>query len=451
MTPLHWFAAAGVAAVFVVSRVVRKRRIRELLDHVAAHPGIHPRVFFRYWRRRYQPWSFRFAAPTVLQLPVMDFRKGAASPPRLSLLPLLCGLRSTWVIASAGLYARKKWGQDYLHSICDAMMLLWAARMCEVSQLRVEMEGFENLSDIRDPLLVICNHKSVFDFVVVPLALGLARMPQRGPVRLRFMAAKDHFIDNFFVYRILKIGLAMKAVGMIFVDRKGKDRKASVDEAVEQMFSSGVDVVIFPQGTRAWPQQDAMGNRWDAGYFAAGKSDRMSVFGGHLKKGAAHLAMQAAAHHPLSVLPVAVYGTATVYNKQSLKVQLNETVGVRIGSPIRLEAAPQGEPAYSVSVKDLHARMDAAMIEVSGIIPRLEQRLLTDTRRMLRPNEFDEFVQVVQDRRNRKDALFFSVADQIYSISKDAQHGRLVQLVGAARMGASAEDLLAMKKEMAAK
>lgn len=451
MTPILWFAVVAVAVLFVLSRVVRKRRVRELLDHVAAHPGIHPREYFRYWRRRYQPWPFCFSSPTMLQLPVMDFRKGVTPSPRLSLLPLFRGLLSTWSLARAGLYAQKKWGQDYLKSICDAMMLLWAARMCEVSQLRVEVEGFENFSNVRDPLLVICNHKSVFDFVVVPLALGLAKLPQRSPVRLRFMAAKDHFIDNFFVYRIIKIGLAMKAVGMIFVDRKGKARKAAVDEAVEQMFSSKVDVVIFPQGTRAYPQQDAMGNRWDAGYFAAGKSDRMSVMGGHLKKGAAHLAMQAAAHHPLSVLPVAVYGTATVYNKESLKVQLNETVGVRIGAPIRLESAPQSEAAYSSAVKDLHEQMDAAMIEVSGIIPRLEQRLLMDTRLMLRPNEFDEFVQVVQERRDRKDALFFSVADQLYSLSKDAQHGRLIQLIGAARMGASVEDLLAMKREMAAK
>lgn len=449
MTPILWFAVAIVVVVFVLSRVVRKRRVRELLDHVAAHPGIHPRDFFRYWRRRYQPWAFRFSPPAVLQLPVMDFRKGSATPRQLSLLPLLRGLWSTWVIARAGLYAREKWGQDYLKSICDAMMLLWAARMCEVSQLRVEVEGLENFSSVRDPLLVICNHKSVFDFVVVPLALGLAQMLQRGPVRLRFMAAKDHFIDNFFVYRIIKIGLAMKAVGMIFVDRKGKDRKAAVDEAVEQMFFSNVDVVIFPQGTRAFPQQDTQGNRWDAGYFAAGKADRISVMGGHLKKGAAHLAMQAAAQHPVTVLPVAVYGTATVYNKESLKVQLNETVGVRIGLPIRLENSTQNESEYSSAVKDLHAQMDAAMIEVSGIIPRLEQRLLTDTRRMLRSNEFDEFVQVVQDRRNRKDALFFSVADQIYSLSKDAQHGRLVQLTGVARMGGATEDLLAMKREMA--
>lgn len=450
MTPIQWFAVAVVVVLFVLTRIVRKLRIRELLDHVAAYPGIHPNVFFRYWRRRYQPWPFLFSPPAVLQLTAIDFRKNGASSAQLSMLPLFRGLWSTWVIARVSLYARNKWGQDYLRSICDAMMLLWAARMCDVARLHVQIENLENFSTIRDPLLVICNHKSVFDFVVVPLVLGLAKMPQRGPVRLRFMAAKDHFIDNFFVYRILKIGLAMKAVGMIFVDRKGKDRKAAVDEAVAQMFSSGVDVVIFPQGTRALPQQDTFGNRWDAGYFAAGNADRLAAMGGHLKKGAAHLALQAAAHHPVSVLPVAVFGTATVYNKQSLKVQLNETVSVRIGPPLRLETAPQGEPAYSAAVQDLHAQMDAAMIEVCGIIPRLEQRLLTDTRRMLRSNEFDEFVHVVQDCRARKDMLIFSVADHIYSLSKNVQHGRLVQLIGIARMGAPAEDLLAMKKEMAA-
>lgn len=449
MTTPFWAVGAAVAVgVWVLMRRVRKQRVRELLDVVGRTPNLHPKVFFHYWRRRYQPWAFRFATPEVLTAPVIDFRKGTTI--RQSLLPLARGLWSTWVIARAGLFARSKWGEGYLDSICDAMMTLWATRMCEVAQLRIEMEGLENLAEVRDPLLVICNHKSVFDFVVV-VAIGLAKMLNRGPVRLRFMAAKDHFVDNFFVYRILKVGLTMKAVGMIFVDRKGKDRRAAVDEAVDQIFSSGVDVVIFPQGTRAWPQVDSLGNRWDAGYFAAGKKDRMAAIGGHLKKGAAHLAMQAARKHPLCVLPVGVFGTATVYHKYSLKVQLNETAGIRIGKPIRLESAPADETAYAQAVNRFHAEMDAAMIDVSGIIPRLEQRLLTDTRRMLRPEEFNEFVHEVQDRRDHHDALFFAVADQVYSLPRDDQHGRLIQLVSVARMRATPEDLLAMKREMAAK
>lgn len=447
----NWIVVVGGVVLWVVSRWVRKQRVRELLDHVAAHPGIHPQEFFHFWRRRYQPWAFRFNKARVLELPVIDFRKGAAQPPQQSILPLLRGLWSTWVIARTGLYAGRKWGSDYLHSITNAMMILWCARMCQLVQLRLEVQDLQNLESVEDPLLVVCNHKSVFDFVAGPLALGLARLPKRGPVKIRFMAAKDHFIDNFFVYRILKIGLAMKAVGMIFVDRKGKDRKASVDEAVDQMLSSGVDVVIFPQGTRAWPQLDAQGNRWDAGYFAAGKADRMAVMGGHLKKGAAHLAMQVAARRPVCVLPLAVFGTATVYHKYSLKVQLNETISVRIGAPIRLESAPANEAAYADAVKTMHQRMDQAMMRVSGIIPRLEQRMLTDMRRILRSDEFHEFVEVVQARRDSEDALFFSVADQIYSLPKDKQHGRLVQLVQVARMGAAPEDLLAMKREMTAK
>lgn len=450
MTLTYWIILGGVALWFI-SRPIRKKRMRQLLDHVAAHPGIHPQEFFYYWRRRYQPWAFKFGPARVLELPVIDFRKGEAQPPQQSILPLLRGLWSTWVIARTGLYAGRKWGQDYLHSITNAMMILWCARMCELVQLRLEVEDLQNLNSIEDPLLVVCNHKSVFDFVAGPLALGLARLPKRGPVKIRFMAAKDHFVDNFFVYRILKIGLAMKAVGMIFVDRKGKDRKASVDEAVDQMLSSGVDVVIFPQGTRAWPQVDALGNRWDAGYFAAGKKDRMAVLGGHLKKGASHLAMQVTARRPVCVLPLAVFGTATVYHKYSLKVQLNETIAVRIGTPVRLESAPQDEAAYADAVKTLHQRMDQAMMRVSGIIPRLEQRMLTDMRRILRPEELNEFVEVVQAHRNAEDALFFSVADQIYSLPKDKQHGRLVQLAQATRMGTPPEDLLAMKKEMAAK
>ncbi len=477
MTPPYWIAVVAVAALFMISRITRKRRVRELLDFVAAHPGLHPREFFYYWHRRYQPWRFRFTTVEALcqphsggeggtpcgpacrqaglpgrgatLAPVIDFRKGASVPPRQSILPLLRALWSTWVIAGAGLYARRKWGDEYLHRIANAMMILWCSRMCEVAQLRLEVEGLQHLDAIEDPVLVVCNHKSIFDFVAGPLALGLMPLPKRGPIQLRFMAAKDHFIDNFFVYRILKVGLVMKAIGMIFVDRRGKDRRASVDEAVDQILSSGMDVVIFPQGTRAWPQVDALGNRWDAGYFAAGKKDRMAVMGGHLKKGAAHLAMQVASRRPVCVLPVAVFGTATVYHKYSLKLQLNETIAVRIFEPMRLASAPPDEGAYAAAVKDLHRRIDVAMMRVSGIIPRLEQRLLTDTRRILRPGEFDEFVEIVQSRRTIEDTLFFSVADQIYSLSKDYQHGRLLQFVQVARMGAVPEDLLAMKKEMA--
>ncbi|PIR20879.1 MAG: hypothetical protein COV45_04815 [Deltaproteobacteria bacterium CG11_big_fil_rev_8_21_14_0_20_47_16] len=450
MTTLNLMILVVGVVLFVLARQVRARRMKELLDYVAENIGIHPKVFFKYWRRRYQPWPFNFPIAERLQLPVLDFRKGEPSvPPKQSILPLLRGLWSTWIIARSGLYAGKKWGNEYLHNIANAMMILWCTRMCEVVQLRLEVQDLQHLDSIEDPLLVICNHKSIFDFVAGPLALGLAHLSKRGPVKLRFMAAKDHFVDNFFVYRILKIGLAMQAIGMIFVDRKGKNRKASVDEAVDQMLSSGVDVVIFPQGTRAWPQLDAMGNRWDAGYFAAGKKDRMAVLGGHLKKGAAHLGMQVATRNPVCVLPVAVFGTATVYHKYSLKVQLNETISVRIGEPIRIASAPSDEAAYGAAVKELHQRMDTSMMRVSGIIPRLEQRLLADTRRILRSGEFEDFVQTVQSHRNKEDALFFSVADQIYSLPRDAQHGRLIQFASTARQGASVEDLLAMKRDMA--
>jgi hypothetical protein len=161
--------------------------------------------------------------------------------------------------------------------------------------------------------------------------------------------------------------------------------------------------------------------------------------------------MQVAKQSPVCVLPVAVFGTATVYHKYSFRVQLNETISVRVGAPMHLESAPANEVAYADAVKGLHQCMDVAMMRVSGIIPRLEQRMLTDTRRILRPAEFDEFVEMVQARRNTEDALFFSVADQIYSLPKDRQHGRLVQLVQVAHMGATPEDLLAMKREMAAK
>lgn len=442
-----------VVLVFVVVLAVRRLRLRQfrtLFDYAAQHPGMRPEQFYHYYKLRFcvLPMRLQTMVGADLQLPVIDFRKSQQL--RRSYYPGLPSVWATFLMARLGPLILRLLGQDYLKKVCDQLTTIWTARICQLAQIRIEAEGLENLDQITGPVIMVSNHKSIYDFLVTPLVLGLAKFTNRPPLRLRYIAAKDHFLDNFFIYRIVRIGMAMQAVGMIFVDRSGKDGKAAIDQAVDQLLSTGVDIAIYPQGTRAAGQRDTQGQRWDAGYFAVGDQKRQTKEGGHLKKGAAHLAMRVASRTPVWILPVTVHGTANVCPKKGLEVQLNETVKVVIGKPFCIQNPPSEEAAYTQAVEALHQKIDQALIDSSGIIPRLDQRLLTDSRRVLRAEQIDRFAEVLRERRVQKDVLFFAIADQIYGHPLAQQAGLLFQFMNSAIIGATREELLAMKAQIAA-
>ncbi|MBI4365448.1 MAG: hypothetical protein HY543_01370, partial [Deltaproteobacteria bacterium] len=174
----------------------------------------------------------------------------------------------------------------------------------------------------------------------------------------------------------------------IFVNRRGtpEERRQAIADAVEQLVRAGVDLAIYPQGTRAPGRRDANGERMDAGYFTAGGARRLATIGGHVRKGAAHLAVLAAKRlaeepipKPLYVVPIALLGTATALPKGSVRVQTATEIRVVIGEPRRI--AMGGDP--NALINAVHAGIDGQLEQGLGLRAQLATRCLRDIHRFL--------------------------------------------------------------------
>lgn len=111
----------------------------------------------------------------------------------------------------------------------------WAMRVSRwILGFRIEVRGLEAV-DLESASVFMSNHQS---FIDGPLLLML--IP--GPVRV---------IIKKSVSRIPVIGLGMKFVGFVPVDRKGtRTGRAAIDRAVRAIKDRGYSFLIFPEGTR---------------------------------------------------------------------------------------------------------------------------------------------------------------------------------------------------------
>jgi 1-acyl-sn-glycerol-3-phosphate acyltransferase len=100
---------------------------------------------------------------------------------------------------------------------------------------RLRVEGLECVPET-GPLLVVPNHDSQWD----PVLVGLAIKPRR---RVRFLARAD-------LWRIPGLGQALNAMRQLPVNRGGGD-SAALDRAADAL-SAGEAVAIFPEGGLSW-------------------------------------------------------------------------------------------------------------------------------------------------------------------------------------------------------
>ncbi len=112
----------------------------------------------------------------------------------------------------------------------------WAMSLgSKVLGLRVKVHGREQL-DRKAPYIFMANHLSFLDG---PLLFWLI------PRSIRVILKKE-------VFRIPVIGMGMRYVGFVPVDRKTmRGGKRSIDKAVRLMKHRGYSFLIFPEGTRS--------------------------------------------------------------------------------------------------------------------------------------------------------------------------------------------------------
>jgi len=166
---------------------------------------------------------------------------------------------------------------------------VWAPGQIATAIAWLRVSGASGI-DWRRPCLLVANHESWIDIPVLFRSV---------PAPLRFLAKQE-------LARVPFLGAYIRAMGMVFVDRRDARRaKASVDRVAASL-TGGAAIVSFPEGTRS---RDGRVGRFKTGAFDA-----------VLAAGA-------------DVVPVGIVGGGRVLPRDGFRVRPGR-IEVRFGRPI---------------------------------------------------------------------------------------------------------------------
>lgn len=353
----------GAALFGLVALAVARRRIgnRRVIDHLIRHPDPHPDDLFRL------VWQSRSVWPPHQKIATRSIGPGEADftgkPPWLDgRYGLWLAFYDTTFVAGLVMQAANELGGGVFRTIFDTCARLWSTRTASHLRLRLVVTGHEELSRVRSQAVIVLTHESMLDFCLSFYAMAGVRTARGTRIAPRFMAAKDHFIDNVLIHHVLGLGRAMKASGMVFVDRKtrGKGGQAIDDAVTALRRDSECDLAIFPQGTRAKPHVSSTGELLGAGYYTTARGGRPA---GHVRRGAAAIAARLVAEQDLDLVAVGVVGTASVVPARSLRARTHRTVHYAISPPLHFERGADVDEASLTRTIDLLLRRTAQVNE----------------------------------------------------------------------------------------
>ena len=186
----------------------------------------------------------------------------------------------------------------------------WGAHILTLARAELEVSGGEEI-DWSSPHIFVMNHQSLIDIPAVFLAL---------PVGVCFVAKKELSYVPFF-------GRAMRAVGMIFVDRSKPEQALESLRAGGALIRSGINVIAFPEGTRS---RDA----------------ELKPF----KRGIFLLALQA----KVPIIPMAIEGANEVLPPTAFAPRGGK-IRLRIGAPIETAHCSDFEALRAVTYRAVEA------------------------------------------------------------------------------------------------
>jgi 1-acyl-sn-glycerol-3-phosphate acyltransferase len=203
-------------------------------------------------------------------------------------------------------------GENKIHKIA----YLWAKTLLKLSNVRVDVEGVENVLTDR-PQIFMSNHQSDFDILIV-----LAYIPGQ----FRWIAKKE-------LFKIPIFGKAMRNAGYIEIDRQHHENAMKSLEEAAQKIRNGKSVVTFPEGTRS-------------------KDGTIKPF----KQGMFYLAIQSG----IAIIPISIVGAHEIMPKRSL--------AIKTGKIKMIIAPPVDVSSYSIETR-------AELIDkIRGIIVQNYQR-----------------------------------------------------------------------------
>ncbi len=424
-----------VCFIFSQLNYVHRSRVRKAICRwVVQIDNLEPNYFFEVYFRSLGSFRSQFShSPEKVDFLNIDYRTGGAS--RQSVLPLLFGVLDTMTLARFAILAMSRLGEEDGLNAFDSFARLWGGRFAALAKMKLTTVLPSAPQNIDGKLLLVFNHKSYFDFALNFFALGSLRNHGRH-LRPRFIAAKDHFIDNPFFYSILGIGKSIEKAGMIFIDRRPGKGWFALREAARRLIQNDVEVAVYPQGTRATALFDEKGQRLDAGYYTTFSKKDPQDLRGHFKKGTAQLILDAALElraqkkNPLKVLFVGIQGSAIVGAKGSFRVQTEAEVFFKVGKcwevhlPNLPMESPQGKSPdheahyhYLDQLEVIHARLDDEMEKTLSWHRALIQRFLRDPRLAKRGGECFEKLEKYLIRADEIENLLpFVILDRLYTL-----------------------------------
>lgn len=213
------------------------------------------------------------------------FAAGALATLIAATLVLLQSLRASW-------------------NAVDRVVRWWAAVWLRTAGARISVHGLAHIRT-HEAYVVVSNHQSSLDPMVHLQAL---------PLSLRFLAKRE-------LFQVPVLNRAMRAVGMIPVDRRTPDLPG-IDAAAARCLAAGHSLLIYPEG-------------------GVSADETVRAF----KDGAFVIAVA----NQVPILPVTIHGTATIWRPPRTAIHPGH-VHVVIGEPLSTSQLTQHE------VKELRDR-----------------------------------------------------------------------------------------------
>ena len=202
--------------------------------------------------------------------------------------------------------------------VVDDILQRWCAELFRVGKGTIVAHGVEHVQDAaRGPgagraYVVMTNHQSLMD---VPSIV------KTFPGRLRMVGKRE--LGDLPIW-----GHAMKAAGVVFVDRGNREQSIQALELAKTQLRQGTSIWIAPEGTRS-----------------------LTGALGPLKKGGFHLARQLG----VPIAPAWISGTKEIISPDGFGVTLHGHISVRYGAPIETEG---------VELADLMAKVQLALLSL---------------------------------------------------------------------------------------
>jgi 1-acyl-sn-glycerol-3-phosphate acyltransferase len=186
---------------------------------------------------------------------------------------LFLGTTATLHIITALLQVYCKFTGKKDGRLLHSAILLWPDIAFELNPwIKINMQGTENLPPKDEACVIIANHESAADILII---YKLKR-------QFRWLAKKEAFSIPF-------IGATMSWIGYVPVDRGNRASHAQAMESSRQWLEQGVSMFFFPEGTRS-------------------RTGQVKPF----KIGAFRLARQSGK----KILPIVLYGTQDILPKR---------------------------------------------------------------------------------------------------------------------------------------